>query len=60
MNIKTDLLHIQLILQNQVTIWEIFSLGDTPFPGLSWNLEFCEELVSGLRNKKPPLASDAV
>jgi hypothetical protein len=41
-----------------VTLWEIFSLGDTPYPGLSWSLEFSQMLLQGLRLLKPQWAND--
>jgi serine/threonine protein kinase len=40
-----------------ITVWEIFSLGDIPYPGLSWNLEFVGELERGLRMNKPKYAT---
>ncbi|CAL8068919.1 unnamed protein product [Orchesella dallaii] len=36
-----------------MTLWEIFSLGDLPYPGLSWTLDFVELLDSGMRLTKP-------
>lgn len=36
-----------------VTLWELFSLGAVPYPGLSWSLDFVEKLSSGLRLTKP-------
>ncbi|XP_035701631.1 tyrosine-protein kinase receptor torso [Folsomia candida] len=36
-----------------VTIWEIFSLGDQPYPTLTWNEAFIQALSSGLRPPRP-------
>jgi len=30
-----------------VTFWEIFSLGDIPYPQMSWNNDFMEYLAGG-------------
>jgi FMS-like tyrosine kinase 1 len=43
-----------------VTIWEIFSLAELPFPGLSWNVDFVKELEKGLRMKEPKYSSKEV
>lgn len=43
-----------------VTLWEIFAMGDLPYPGLSWNLDFVENLTNGLRMKSPPHATPQV
>jgi serine/threonine protein kinase len=40
-----------------VTIWEIFSLGNLPYPGLSWDVGFVETLQNGLRLQSPNYAS---
>lgn len=40
-----------------VTLWEIFSLGDIPYPGLSWDIDFVKELERGLRMTSPKYAS---
>jgi serine/threonine protein kinase len=38
-----------------VTVWEIFSLGEIPYPGgFTWNSEFLSQLSSGLRMNQPP------
>ncbi|CAL8118435.1 unnamed protein product [Orchesella dallaii] len=34
--------------------------GDIPYPGLSWNLDFVDSLVNGLRMKSPPHATPEV
>jgi len=41
-----------------VTLWEIFSLGAVPYPGLSWSMDFVDKLVQGLRLSKPPYATN--
>jgi len=40
-----------------ITLWEIFTLGDLPYPGLSWNVDFVTELERGLRMNIPKYAS---
>jgi len=40
-----------------VTLWEIYSLGGVPFPGLGWTADFVEKLYEGLRMSKPSYAS---
>jgi serine/threonine protein kinase len=36
-----------------VTLWEIFSLGGIPYPGLSWSTDFVQQLQEGLRMTIP-------
>ena len=36
-----------------VTLWELFSLGAVPYPGLAWSVDFVEKLSDGLRLSKP-------
>lgn len=36
-----------------ITLWEIYTLGDKPYPGLSYDLSFCALLQQGLRCGKP-------
>lgn len=36
-----------------VLLWEIFSLGDVPYPGLSWDIHFVQRLCDGLRLNRP-------
>ncbi|CAL8068917.1 unnamed protein product [Orchesella dallaii] len=43
-----------------VTLWEIFSFGDLPYPGISWNLNFVVLLSSGMRLTKPEILSPNV
>ncbi|CAL8128519.1 unnamed protein product [Orchesella dallaii] len=43
-----------------VTMWEIFSVGDTPYPGLSWNLDFVGELQKGLRLQRPQYSTEEI
>jgi serine/threonine protein kinase len=40
-----------------VTLWEIFTLAETPYPGLVWDLDFVEKLAHGLRMLQPKYAS---
>jgi len=38
-----------------VTLWEIFSLGEIPFPGgFTWNSDFLTQLLNGMRMAQPP------
>jgi len=39
-----------------VTMWEIYSLGQVPYPGHSCTQEFITLLRDGLRPEKPSLA----
>ncbi|ODN02922.1 Vascular endothelial growth factor receptor 1 [Orchesella cincta] len=39
-----------------VLLFEVFSLGDVPYPGMSWSLEFVEKLEKGLRMLRPKYA----
>jgi serine/threonine protein kinase len=41
-----------------ITLWEMFSLGEIPFPGLSWTEEFVRKLRQGNRPTKPDGADD--
>jgi len=34
-------------------MWEIFSFGEPPYPGQSWNTEFVDTLKSGSRLLRP-------
>ncbi|KAF6081174.1 fms related receptor tyrosine kinase 4 [Phyllostomus discolor] len=43
-----------------VLLWEIFSLGASPYPGVQINEEFCQQLKEGTRMKAPELASPAI
>lgn len=36
-----------------VTLWEIFTYGKTPYPGLSWDINFVSGLIEGLRLEQP-------
>ncbi len=36
-----------------VTLWEIYSLGESPYPGLSWDINFADLLESGFRMNEP-------
>lgn len=39
-----------------VTVWEIFSLGEVPYPGMHCGLDFINKLREGMRNLRPKLA----
>ncbi|XP_066128520.1 vascular endothelial growth factor receptor 3 isoform X1 [Saccopteryx bilineata] len=43
-----------------VLLWEIFSLGASPYPGVQINEEFCQRLKEGTRMKAPELATPAI
>jgi RYK receptor-like tyrosine kinase len=43
-----------------VTIFEIFTLGETPYAGLSFGPEFIIQIETGFRLAKPPLATEYV
>ncbi|ROT71986.1 PDGF- and VEGF-receptor related, isoform G [Penaeus vannamei] len=40
-----------------VVVWEMFSLGRTPFPGISVDENFVKKLESGLRMERPRFAT---
>ncbi|CAG7666341.1 unnamed protein product, partial [Allacma fusca] len=40
-----------------VTVWEIFTFAELPFPGLGWSMEFLQNLEKGMRMYKPKHAS---
>lgn len=41
-------------------MWEVFTLGDLPFPEMSWSESFVHALQAGMRLSKPVSASDAM
>lgn len=43
-----------------VLLWEIFSLGASPYPGVQINEEFCQRLKDGTRMRAPELATPAM
>ncbi|XP_013363267.1 PREDICTED: vascular endothelial growth factor receptor 3 [Chinchilla lanigera] len=43
-----------------VLLWEIFSLGASPYPGVQINEEFCQRLKDGTRMRAPELATPAI
>ncbi|XP_076994302.1 vascular endothelial growth factor receptor 3 isoform X2 [Tamandua tetradactyla] len=43
-----------------VLLWEIFSLGASPYPGVQINEEFCQRLKHGARMRAPELATPAI
>ncbi len=38
-----------------ITIWEIYSLGSIPYPGLTWDASFVRMLEDGLIPSEPDL-----
>jgi len=36
-----------------ITLFEIYSKGELPYPGMAWNLSFLELLENGLINLQP-------
>lgn len=36
-----------------VTIWEIYTFGEVPYAGLSWNIDFVSKLEAGLKLSTP-------
>lgn len=43
-----------------VTLWEIYSVGNIPYPGLSWNAEFVSSLGAGLRLQRPKFCQENI
>ncbi|XP_065203489.1 vascular endothelial growth factor receptor kdr-like [Planococcus citri] len=43
-----------------ITMWELFSLSSTPYPGIQCSVDLYEKLVSGYRMGKPQFASDEI
>ncbi|XP_021098280.1 vascular endothelial growth factor receptor 3 isoform X2 [Heterocephalus glaber] len=43
-----------------VLLWEIFSLGAAPYPGVQINEDFCQRLKEGTRMRAPELATPAI
>jgi len=43
-----------------VVLWEIFSLGKVPYPGLKFDDSFIRRLQNGYRMEKPEFASDEI
>lgn len=41
-----------------VLLWEIYSGGSTPYPGLSWDQDFAGKLLNGFRLEKPESCAD--
>jgi hypothetical protein len=39
-----------------MTLWEIFTLGDIPFPNDSWDKEFIARISAGMRMSRPKYA----
>lgn len=43
-----------------IVLWELFSLGETPYPGIDACLELCSKLLNGYRMTKPAFATNAM
>ncbi|XP_069055619.1 vascular endothelial growth factor receptor 3 isoform X1 [Pleurodeles waltl] len=43
-----------------VLLWEIFSLGGSPYPGVQINEEFCQRLKDGTRMRAPEYATTEI
>ena len=43
-----------------IVLWEMFSLGQTPYPGMAVNEVFYNRLKDGYRMEKPPLCPNSV
>ena len=43
-----------------VALWEIYTLGQSPYPGMQWDSESWKMLRDGYRMEKPQFASDIV
>ncbi|ELW66867.1 Vascular endothelial growth factor receptor 3 [Tupaia chinensis] len=43
-----------------VLLWEVFSLGASPYPGVQINEEFCQRLKDGTRMRVPELATPSI
>lgn len=41
-----------------VTLWEIYSFGNTPYPELSWDKNFVARLLDGFRLSEPATCQD--
>jgi len=41
-------------------MWELYSLGNIPYPGLHWDITFVQKLKEGLRNPAPEYAQNIV
>ena len=43
-----------------IMLWELFSLGSTPYPGMDWNFQAWKTLCAGERMEKPDYATKAM
>ena len=43
-----------------VVLWEIFSLGQSPYPGIAFGGHFIQQLQSGYRMEKPEYATNEI
>jgi len=41
-----------------ITLFEIFSGGSLPYPGMVWDKSFVDILENGFKNSKPEFCSD--
>ncbi|CAG7724653.1 unnamed protein product [Allacma fusca] len=40
-----------------ILLWEVFTLGLNPYPGVTWNTKFVEDLKNGMRCNQPSFAA---
>lgn len=43
-----------------IVLWELFSLGETPYPGIDECLDLCSKLLNGYRMTKPKFATNGM
>lgn len=43
-----------------IVLWEVFTLGQTPYPGLNWDESFVGRLEKGMRPLRPEFAPTLV
>jgi len=42
-----------------ITLFEIYSKGKLPYPGMTWDMSYIELLEDGMINSRPEYADDA-
>ncbi|CAG7724651.1 unnamed protein product [Allacma fusca] len=40
-----------------ILLWEVYTLGTHPYPGITWNTKLVEDLKKGMRCNQPPFAT---